>query len=136
MRTCTLRERRAALIDNGVLKSYIFLYESGNIPGSPRVTPRSLINNTEGKAMTEKEMFLNAWQREFGTTLKILKQLPADKAGFKPAAEKTKSAQDLATIFMVRRFGQGRPCRWAVTTKPVSTLAARSRDPVMLHRLE
>ena len=50
--------------------------------------------------MTEKDMFLNAWQREFGTTMKILKQLPADKASFKPAVEKTKSAKDLATVFI------------------------------------
>ena len=50
--------------------------------------------------MTEKEMFLNTWQREFATTMKILKQLPADKSGFKPAAEKTRSAQDLATVFI------------------------------------
>ncbi|HEV8539407.1 MAG TPA: DinB family protein [Bacteroidota bacterium] len=50
--------------------------------------------------MTEKDMFLNTWQREFATTLKILKQLPADKASFKPAAEKTKSAKDLATMFI------------------------------------
>lgn len=50
--------------------------------------------------MTEKEMFLNSWQREFGTTMKILKQMPADKASFKPAAEKTKSAKDLATVFI------------------------------------
>jgi uncharacterized damage-inducible protein DinB len=50
--------------------------------------------------MTEKEMFLNVWQREFATTLKILRQLPADKANFKPTAEKTKSAKDLATVFI------------------------------------
>ena len=50
--------------------------------------------------MTEKEMFMNNWQREFGTTLKILKQMPADKSGFKPAAEKTRSAKDLATVFL------------------------------------
>jgi len=50
--------------------------------------------------MTEKDMFLNAWQREFVTTLKILKQMPADKAGFKPAAEKTKSAKELASVFI------------------------------------
>ena len=50
--------------------------------------------------MSEKDMFLNTWQREFGTTMKILKQLPADKAGFKPVGEKTKSAKDLATVFL------------------------------------
>jgi hypothetical protein len=51
--------------------------------------------------MTEKEMFLNAWQREFATTMKILKQMPADKANFKPAAEKTKTAKELASMFVL-----------------------------------
>jgi uncharacterized damage-inducible protein DinB len=50
--------------------------------------------------MTEQEMFLNTWQREFATTLKILRQLPHEKAGFKPAAEKTKTASDLASMFI------------------------------------
>lgn len=50
--------------------------------------------------MSEKEMFLGAWDRESRTTMKILKQLPLDKADFKPTAEKTKSAKDLATIFI------------------------------------
>src|SRR6266446_7028443 len=50
--------------------------------------------------MTEKEIFVNAWKREFGTTLKILKQLPPEKMNFKPDAEKTKSAKDLATMFI------------------------------------
>src|SRR6266852_3176799 len=50
--------------------------------------------------MTEKDMFLNTWQREFATTFKILKQLPPDKASFKPDAEKTKSAKDLASMFI------------------------------------
>jgi len=50
--------------------------------------------------MTEKEMFMNSWQREFGTTLKILKQMPPEKASFKPNAEKTRSAKDLASVFI------------------------------------
>ena len=50
--------------------------------------------------MTEKEMFMNNWQREFGTTLKILKQMPADKAGFKPVGEKTRTAKEIATVFI------------------------------------
>lgn len=45
-------------------------------------------------------MFLSTWEREFGTTLKILRQLPADKANFKPTAEKTKTAKDLASVFV------------------------------------
>jgi len=50
--------------------------------------------------MTEKEMFMNNWQREFGTTLKILRQMPADKAGFKPAGDKVRSAKEIATVFI------------------------------------
>lgn len=50
--------------------------------------------------MSEKEMFLNTWKREHATTMKILRQLPADKADFRPAAEKTKSAKDLASVFI------------------------------------
>jgi len=51
--------------------------------------------------MTEKEMFLSTWEREFATTLKILKQLPANKADYKPSAEKTKSAKGLAEVFVL-----------------------------------
>lgn len=50
--------------------------------------------------MSEKDMFLNTWQREFVTTMKILRQLPADKADFKPAADKTRTAKDLAGVFI------------------------------------
>ena len=48
--------------------------------------------------MSEKEMFLNTWEREFQTTLKILKAYPSDKLDLKPS-EKSKSAKDLAWIF-------------------------------------
>jgi len=48
--------------------------------------------------MTEKEMFLNTWEREFQTTLKVLKAYPADKIDLKPS-EKSKSAKDLAWTF-------------------------------------
>ena len=50
--------------------------------------------------MNEKEMFLGSWEREFGTTLKILKQMPADKADFRPAADKARSAKEIATVFI------------------------------------
>jgi uncharacterized damage-inducible protein DinB len=50
--------------------------------------------------MSEKEMFLKTWEREHATTVKILKQLPHEKADFKPTAEKTKSAKGLAEIFI------------------------------------
>jgi uncharacterized damage-inducible protein DinB len=50
--------------------------------------------------MTEKDMFLNSWQREFDITLKVLRQMPADKAGFRPAADKARSAKEVATVFI------------------------------------
>ena len=50
--------------------------------------------------MSEKEMFISTWEREFPTTLKVLKQLPADKANFKPPGEKTRSAKELAEVFV------------------------------------
>ncbi len=50
--------------------------------------------------MTEKEMFLNTWQREFGITMKVLKQMPADKADFRPAAAKARSVKELAGVFI------------------------------------
>jgi uncharacterized damage-inducible protein DinB len=48
--------------------------------------------------MSEKDMFLQTWEREFQTTLKVLKAYPADKLDLKPA-EKSKSARDLAFVF-------------------------------------
>jgi uncharacterized damage-inducible protein DinB len=51
--------------------------------------------------MTEKETFLKSWERESSTTLKILKQLPHDKADFTPTKEKTKSAKALAEVFVL-----------------------------------
>ncbi len=49
--------------------------------------------------MTEKEMFLKAWEREFETTVKVLKAYPENKLDVKPA-EKLKSARDLAFVFV------------------------------------
>jgi len=48
--------------------------------------------------MSEKEMFISTWEREFQTTLKVLKAYPSDKLDLKPA-EKSKSAKDLAWVF-------------------------------------
>jgi uncharacterized damage-inducible protein DinB len=50
--------------------------------------------------MTEKEMFLNTWEREYQTTMKVLKAFPPEKQDFKPTTEKTKSAKDLAFVFV------------------------------------
>jgi uncharacterized damage-inducible protein DinB len=48
--------------------------------------------------MTEKEMFINAWEREFNTTLRVLKAFPAEKLDLKPH-DKSKSARELAWNF-------------------------------------
>ena len=45
--------------------------------------------------MTEKETFLNVWDTEFKTSLKVLNAFPEDKLDLKPA-EKSKTAKDLA----------------------------------------
>ncbi len=51
------------------------------------------------KTPTEKDMFLQAFQHECETTLKILKAYPANKADFKPH-EKSRSARELAWTFV------------------------------------
>ncbi len=48
---------------------------------------------------TEKDMFLQSFQHECETTLKILKAYPANKADFKPH-EKSRSARELAWTFV------------------------------------
>ena len=50
--------------------------------------------------MSVKEEFLNVWEREFQTTLKVLKAYPMHRHDFKPH-EKSKSARDLAWTFVL-----------------------------------
>jgi uncharacterized damage-inducible protein DinB len=52
--------------------------------------------------MTEKQQFLDVLEREFPTTLKVLKAFPAGKADLKPQA-KCRSAKDLAWTFVVEQ---------------------------------
>ncbi|HEV8264686.1 MAG TPA: DinB family protein [Gemmatimonadales bacterium] len=49
--------------------------------------------------MTEKEQFLSTWEREVGTTLKVLKAYPGAKVDLKPH-EKARSATELAWTFV------------------------------------
>ena len=49
--------------------------------------------------MSEKDMFMNTWEREFQTTLKILRAYPTDKLDLKPS-DKSKTAKDLAWTFV------------------------------------
>jgi uncharacterized damage-inducible protein DinB len=53
-------------------------------------------------AMTEKEMFLNNWDREHKITLKVLKAFPTDKADLKPA-ERSRTAKELAWVFVAEQ---------------------------------
>jgi uncharacterized damage-inducible protein DinB len=47
--------------------------------------------------MNEKDVFLEATEREFQTTMKLLKEYPAGKEDWKPA-EKSRSGRDLVWI--------------------------------------
>jgi uncharacterized damage-inducible protein DinB len=49
--------------------------------------------------MSEKEMFLQTWDREFQTTMKVLKAYPANKLDFTPH-ERSRSAHELAWVFV------------------------------------
>jgi uncharacterized damage-inducible protein DinB len=48
--------------------------------------------------MTEKEMFVQTWEQEFQTTVKVLKAYPGDRLDYRPH-EKNRSARELAWIF-------------------------------------
>lgn len=50
--------------------------------------------------MTEKEQFVHVWEREFPTTLKVLRAFPAAKAELRPH-ERSKTAKELAWAFVV-----------------------------------
>ena len=48
--------------------------------------------------MTEREMFMQLWEREFQTTLKVMKAYPADRLDVKPS-DKLRTARDLMWVF-------------------------------------
>jgi uncharacterized damage-inducible protein DinB len=48
--------------------------------------------------MTEKEMFLSSWKREYETLVRVLKAFPEDKLDMKPS-ERSRSARELAWTF-------------------------------------
>jgi len=52
--------------------------------------------------MTEKEQFLGAAEREFATTMRVLKAFPPGKADLKPQT-KCRSAKDLAWTFVTEQ---------------------------------
>ena len=54
------------------------------------------------KTASEKDMFLQSFQREAQTTLKLLRAYPAGKAEMKPA-EKSRTARELAWVFVTEQ---------------------------------
>ena len=50
--------------------------------------------------MSEKESFFTTWEREFQTTMKVLRAYPHDKLGLRPH-ERSRSAAELAWAFVV-----------------------------------
>ncbi|HYT82942.1 MAG TPA: hypothetical protein VEK86_05800, partial [Gemmatimonadales bacterium] len=54
--------------------------------------------------MSEKEQFLTTWEREAGTTLRVLKAYPGTKVDLKPH-EKARSAKELAWTFVFEGVG-------------------------------
>ncbi|TMQ70755.1 MAG: hypothetical protein E6K80_07555 [Candidatus Eisenbacteria bacterium] len=55
------------------------------------------------KTMTEKDMFLGAFEREYQTTLKVLRAYPPEKSELKPT-EKMKNARELAWMLVLNQM--------------------------------
>jgi len=55
-------------------------------------------------AQSEKQRFLEAWEREYPVTMNVLRAYPAARADLKPS-EKSKNAKDLAWTFVFEGFG-------------------------------
>ena len=53
---------------------------------------------------SEKQRFLDQWEREAAVTMKVLRNYPAAQADLKPG-EKSKNAKDLAWTFVFEGFG-------------------------------
>ena len=48
--------------------------------------------------MSQREQFIEVWEREFPTTVNVLRAFPVDQGDFKPA-EKCRTGRELAWIF-------------------------------------
>jgi uncharacterized damage-inducible protein DinB len=55
------------------------------------------------KTITERDIFLAAFEREYPTTLKVLRAYPADKSELKPA-EKSRTARELAWMLVLNQI--------------------------------
>jgi uncharacterized damage-inducible protein DinB len=68
--------------------------------------------------MSEKEQYLSTLEREFATTMKVLKAFPSAKGDLKPHA-KCKSAKDLAWMFVFEQKGGEQALDGAIDFKKV-----------------
>src|SRR5262245_27357727 len=59
------------------------------------------------QTVTEKDMFIQSFERETAITLKLLRAFPADRAEYRPH-EKSRSARELAFIFVSEQGMAGR----------------------------
>src|SRR5258708_163869 len=73
-------------------------------PASPARCGRFQGRLNEERVMSEKQAFLDAWDRESATTLKVLRAFPEGKTGMKPH-ESCRSANELAWTFVFEGFG-------------------------------
>ena len=55
------------------------------------------------KTVTERDMYLQSFEREYPITLKVLKAYPAEKSELKPA-EKSKNARELAWMLVLNQM--------------------------------
>jgi uncharacterized damage-inducible protein DinB len=55
------------------------------------------------RTMTEKDTFIQTFEREYQTTLKVLKAYPSERADLKPSP-KSKTAQDLAWMLVLNQM--------------------------------
>ena len=68
---------------------------------------------------TEKQQFLDSYEREHATTMKVLRAYPKDKLDLKPA-ERSPSAHQLAWVFVLERMLGTGLYHDAFATKPPS----------------
>jgi len=61
---------------------------------------------TQARQMTEKEMFLDSFEREYQTTLKVLKAFPKDKGELKPSSN-LKTAREIAWMLALNQMVPG-----------------------------
>jgi hypothetical protein len=67
--------------------------------------------------MSEKQAFLDAWNREAATTLKVLRAYPADQIAMKPHAS-CRSAKELAWTFVFEGYGGAQGIKGEVKWPP------------------